>query len=185
MTNRYANGKIYKLVSDKTDDIYIGSCITTLAQRLYNHRKKNNTTSSKKLFELGAKVQIILIEEYPTDSRKKLMMRERFHIENNKCINKMRRPVTTDDEKYDYVKDYQTEYCRRPEVKQRQKEHHSEYYHKPEVKQRHNHYMKTYMRSYNKKKRDDQKKRDEDLSKELEEWRKHKEEFMEWKKNNA
>ena len=38
-TNRYNNGKIYKLVSNHTDKIYIGStCKERLCQRLAKHK---------------------------------------------------------------------------------------------------------------------------------------------------
>ena len=38
----YSKGKIYKLVSNKTDDVYIGSCLMTLSTRLSKHRGKGN-----------------------------------------------------------------------------------------------------------------------------------------------
>jgi hypothetical protein len=35
---RYKDGKIYKIVSDKTDMVYIGSTIQTLIKRLCRHK---------------------------------------------------------------------------------------------------------------------------------------------------
>lgn len=61
-TNRYNNGKIYKLISPHTDKIYVGStCKERLCQRLASHRMnyKNwlkgeySYTTSFKLFDLG------------------------------------------------------------------------------------------------------------------------------------
>ena len=84
---RYSRGKIYKLVSDVTDQIYIGSCCVPLRKRLWEHKSCSNTTKSKELYKLGGNVEIILIEEYPCKSKMELERRERFHIENNNCIN--------------------------------------------------------------------------------------------------
>ena len=42
-TGNYSLGKIYKLVSDETDDIYIGStCQRLLSKRLGQHRDHYN-----------------------------------------------------------------------------------------------------------------------------------------------
>ena len=35
----YSKGKIYKLISNHTDDIYIGSTCDLLSKRLYKHKK--------------------------------------------------------------------------------------------------------------------------------------------------
>ena len=90
--DRYSRGKIYKLVSDVSDLIYIGSCCVPLHKRFYNHKSdfttaKKDPTKSSELFKLGGKVEIILIEEFPCKSKMELERRERFHIENNNCVN--------------------------------------------------------------------------------------------------
>lgn len=86
----YQKGKIYKLVSDHTDEIYIGSTIQKLCARLGGHacgfRKGIIKCTSKKLFELG-KVKIVLIENCPCDSKEQLLKRERHYIESMVCIN--------------------------------------------------------------------------------------------------
>ena len=38
----YNLGKIYKLVSNKSEDIYIGSCVSRLSNRLSVHKTENN-----------------------------------------------------------------------------------------------------------------------------------------------
>lgn len=38
MTERYKNGKIYKLVSNATDDVYYGSTCMPLSKRLWYHK---------------------------------------------------------------------------------------------------------------------------------------------------
>jgi hypothetical protein len=92
----YENGKIYKLISLLTDDIYIGSTTLSLSLRKAHHRrhyksyKENNKggyCTSFKLFDFG-EVDIILIEEVKCNNREQLHARERFHIENNLCVNK-------------------------------------------------------------------------------------------------
>ena len=95
MVDRYKNGKIYKLVSDVTDEVYIGSCCVPLAKRLYRHKYryayenlgKGFAGSSKELFKLGGNITIVLIEEFPCSNKMELERRERFWIENNKCVN--------------------------------------------------------------------------------------------------
>ena len=50
--NKYQNGKIYKITSKQTDDVYIGSTIQELNKRLIHHKAKYKTVvnvSSKKL----------------------------------------------------------------------------------------------------------------------------------------
>lgn len=87
----YQKGKIYKLVSDHTDEIYIGSTIQKLSQRLSKHacdfRKGNNGCTCKKLFDLGD-VKIVLIENVPCNSKEELYKRERHYIETTNCVNK-------------------------------------------------------------------------------------------------
>jgi hypothetical protein len=93
----YSKGKIYKIVSDSTDDIYIGSTVQTLSQRLTKHRsdykqwKKGNHyhTRSFSLLERGD-YHIILLEPFPCANQEELTARERWYIDNNKCLNKVK-----------------------------------------------------------------------------------------------
>ena len=39
MTNRHSNGKIYKLVNDVDDEIYVGSTCMPLAKRMHCHKR--------------------------------------------------------------------------------------------------------------------------------------------------
>ena len=86
----YQKGKIYKLVSDHTDEIYIGSTCQMLCKRLGGHKRDCKTLkhpcNSKKLFDLG-KVKIVLIENVPCDSKDELYKRERHYIETMECLN--------------------------------------------------------------------------------------------------
>ena len=113
MTERYKNGKIYKLVSDVSDDVYYGSTCLPLAKRLYAHKRDykrykrgmfNYVTSFKVLNHGLAHVDIILVEEYPCQNKMQLLKRERRYIESNDCVNK-HIPCRTDAEYYEANKD--------------------------------------------------------------------------------
>ena len=83
----YQKSQIYKLVSNKTADIYIGSCLMRLSTRLSQHKCKANSCSSKKLFVNDAIITIVLIENYPCNTKNELKARELHHITTNNCIN--------------------------------------------------------------------------------------------------
>jgi hypothetical protein len=92
----YQLGKIYKIVCNTTGLIYIGStCEPTLARRLSGHNRhyqcyktgKSTFITSFHILENGA-YEIILIENYPCNSKDELHAQERFHIETNECVNK-------------------------------------------------------------------------------------------------
>lgn len=95
---RYQNGKIYKLVSDHTDKIYIGSTCLTLPKRLYGHRSdytryksgKQRYMTSYEMLKLGD-VEIILVENYACKDKNELHARERYWIDHFKdiCVNKV------------------------------------------------------------------------------------------------
>jgi len=113
----YKQGKIYKLVSSETDKIYIGSCCQPLHKRFYVHKqgslRGHNRCYSKKLFELGGEVKIILIENYPCETKYELQKRERYHIEqNSNCVNK-NIPTRTLAEYREANKEQIAEYCRK------------------------------------------------------------------------
>ena len=90
MENKYQNGKIYKLTSIKTDKIYIGSTTRTLNQRLIIHRSKCNNTNSHLITEFKD-FKIELIENYPCNTKRELLLREAHFIRllKNKCVNKV------------------------------------------------------------------------------------------------
>ena len=108
----YENGKIYKLEADGL--IYIGSTTKKyLCQRLEAHysdfkryqkdikKIKKKFLSSFELFQ-NEKPVITLIELVPCKSKDELLMRERFHIENTNCVNKIKRVILTSEEKREY-----------------------------------------------------------------------------------
>jgi hypothetical protein len=89
----YQNGKIYKLVSDLTDNIYIGSTTQPLYKRHHQHIKGfikgSNKCKSIELLKLG-ETRIELIENYSCNSKEQLNAREGYYIKLNKniCVNK-------------------------------------------------------------------------------------------------
>jgi hypothetical protein len=136
MVKDYSKGKIYKIVSDSCDDIYIGSTVQTLAQRLGKHRsdynqwKKGNAryTRSFSLIERGD-YHIILIEPFSCNNQEELTARERHFIENNVCLNKVipgrTRKEYNQDNKEKIKEWYQ---LNKERIKEKHKEHKKEYH---------------------------------------------------------
>lgn len=95
---KYQRAKIYKIIDNTNDDVYIGStCEPTLARRLVQHRAdykkylkgKTNYTTSFKIIANGD-YDIVLIENYPCNSKDELYARERYWTQNTKCVNKIK-----------------------------------------------------------------------------------------------
>ena len=94
----YSKAKIYKICSDLGPEIYIGSTVQSLSKRKGGHKSeykrclnnKNYPTSSGILFEkYGVEnCKIILIEEYPCDSKEKMLQREQYYIDTTDNVNK-------------------------------------------------------------------------------------------------
>ncbi len=89
----YKNAKIYKIIDNTNNDIYIGSTTQKyLSSRLSGHKKdaKNNKPCiSKKIINNGD-YKIVLIENYSCNSKDELLSREQYYIDNFDCINKNR-----------------------------------------------------------------------------------------------
>ena len=84
--NRYANGKVYKLINDVDDEIYIGSTCMPLSKRLYDHKKAAIRYPDRNVYAHLANVgwcnvRIILIETVHAFSREQLIMREQHYID--------------------------------------------------------------------------------------------------------
>ena len=79
MPTNYKNGKIYQIVSDQTDKVYIGSTTQKLCQRMTHHRSEfflnKSSTFSKELMQYSD-AKILLIEEYPCENKEQLLKRE-------------------------------------------------------------------------------------------------------------
>ena len=91
----YKNGKIYVLRSHQTEDIYIGSTISLLSKRLYEHKSKFKLWKNGKYpymtaFELMKydDIYIELLQGYSCDSKMELQKREGEFIRSVNCLNK-------------------------------------------------------------------------------------------------
>jgi len=146
-TNRYENGKIYKLVSNHTDKIYVGStCKERLCQRLAKHKKsykewlKDNNKhniSSYRLFELGD-VKIVLLESVNCKTKDELLKKEREYIEKFKdiIVNKVI-PSRT-------IKEYRED--NKQKIKEYKQQYHTE--HKEKLKQKTYKYREEHIEEY-------------------------------------
>ena len=92
----YQQSKIYKIWSQKTDDIYIGSTTQkTLARRMSHHRccfkrwksGKERCVTAYHIMNHGD-ARIELIENFPCNSKDELHAREGQIIRQHDCVNK-------------------------------------------------------------------------------------------------
>ena len=81
----YQQSKIYKLVCSETNKIYIGSTV----QKLYRRRCEHANPKNKKSCESRTFINptIHLIEDYPCNTKKELLERERYYIDKFDCVN--------------------------------------------------------------------------------------------------
>ena len=114
--NKYQRGKIYKLISNQTDEIYYGSTVErVLTNRLAGHRvsykqwinKKNHYISSYEIVKYDD-AKIILVESFPCNTKYELTAREQFYIDNFICVNKQKAPTGLIKSQYrkQYYKDH-------------------------------------------------------------------------------
>ena len=113
--SKYINAKIYKLINNITDKIYIGSTTKDLNLRLQLHKSPHNPTVSKQLFNNQAIVTIHLLELYPCDNKNELKLKEIHYINvNPSCINKNKPFIsnftTTDIDLINWRRDYRNQH---------------------------------------------------------------------------
>jgi len=95
-TADYKNGKIYKIINDETDDEYYGSTIKPLKERFGDHKRdyrcylngKSEYISSFEIVKYSS-CKIVLVENFPCNSKYELEVREKYYIKNFKCVNKV------------------------------------------------------------------------------------------------
>ena len=97
-SNKYAHGKIYKVVDNAYALCYYGSTVEVLSRRMAGHRMhyklfgegKRNRISVFDIFDAHGvdQCKIELVEEFPCESKEQLHKREGFYIQNNECVNK-------------------------------------------------------------------------------------------------
>ena len=97
-SNRYRNGKVYKIVDAGYSMCYIGSTCEELCQRMARHRKEYNNylkggkyyITSFKIFEKYGldNCKIELLEKCPCDDKEELKKREGYYQQTMECVNK-------------------------------------------------------------------------------------------------
>lgn len=112
----YSNGKIYKLICTNTGEFYIGSTCTSLAKRLWYHKKKSRESKQrsvyKHIFEYGGwdAVKIVLIQDITCTSKDELIREEQRYIDELKpSLNTNLATIYT---KYDSLQQYTCEYSK-------------------------------------------------------------------------
>ncbi len=155
----FANSKIYKLISNLTQDIYIGSTTKLLKTRLSYHKSSHNKAVSKYLFQPDAIVDIVLLENYACNNINELKAKELHYISTLPCINKNKPFISSfncnsiNEWRQDYrnqhleqsihyrnthlekMKQYQLIYQNRPEYISIRKEYGKRYYMDEKIKQ--------------------------------------------------
>ena len=112
----YSKGKIYKIVNDIDDYVYVRSTIEILSSRMAKHRHRaiRQTDNKANLYQHMRKYgfnhfQIILIRNVPCDNKEELLKEERIEFELLQSANKLneRRPIISKDERNVLIKTYQ------------------------------------------------------------------------------
>ena len=136
MANKYQNGVIYAIRSHLTEEMYIGSTVQTLAQRMTGHRRsfkryRGGNRPYVSSFEIlkHPDAYIELLEACPCDTKAELHRREGQLIREMPCVNK-RIPGRTRAEHYVDNREVLKEQARQYQVDNREvlKEKDRQYY---------------------------------------------------------
>jgi len=129
----YNQGKIYKLISTETDNVYVGSTsLNYLSSRLVCHRadyarwlaRKYSYVSSFEIVKYED-CKIILLENFPCDSKDQLTAREQYWIDTTpECVNNRKANTGLS------IDEYQKQYNQLPKFKAMKKQ----YYQQPKIK---------------------------------------------------
>jgi len=127
----YKKGKIYKIINDINDEIYVGSTVLTLAQRLGHHKEASVKCPNTKIYKFirdnggWSHFKIILIEDYPCERKEQLLMREQYYKETLKATLNNNNCFGQDKERYkQYSKQFYEQHI--DELKQQMKQHYNE-----------------------------------------------------------
>ena len=106
----YSNGKIYKIVNDIDDKIYVGSTTQTLNKRFNRHKSKSKQSQDRTIYKhfniIGwDHVTIKLIENYVCSCKYELEKRERYWIDTLNSSLNIIVPTRTQKEHYELNKD--------------------------------------------------------------------------------
>ena len=167
----YKNGKIYQILNNVNDEVYVGSTTQPLCKRLYKHKRNSieRLECKSPLYELMREfgkdiVYIELIELYPCNCKEELTAREGRYIRERGTLNK-HIPGRTDkqyiEDNKERIKEYQKQwrgehkeqikqyiqqyYENNPDKKEQRKQNKQQYYeNNPEKKEEKKHRMKQY-----------------------------------------
>jgi len=115
--NKYEKGKIYKIIDDSNNNIYIGSTVQKyISTRLQGHissykRYLKGFGGYTRSFDIikNNNYHIELIESYPCKNSISLRLREAYWVKQLNCVNN-NIPARTDEEKKEYNKIRSEEY---------------------------------------------------------------------------
>ena len=94
----YSKGKIYKIIDNTNDKIYIGSTTQDLKARLRGHKSEcKKKDISSKLILKNNNFRIELIEDYPCNTKRELEIREQYYLDTMVCVNTKRAYMTKED----------------------------------------------------------------------------------------
>jgi len=114
----YQQSKIYKLVCGESNKIYIGSTVQKLSKRRCEHANPKKYKSCESRTFINPTIH--LIEDYPCDTKKELLERERFYIDKFDCVNKVK-PLRTREEWKESNKDKISEHNKTYKIKNKKK----------------------------------------------------------------
>jgi hypothetical protein len=120
----YGNGKVYKIINENNEIVYIGSTAQKLCKRYSSHTHK------------ASNHKIILIENYPCNSRQELCMREQQIIEEHSNLLNKFKAYRSEEQKKEYQKEW----------RENNKEHITEY--KKEYFENNKEYYKQFQKEY-------------------------------------
>jgi hypothetical protein len=135
-------GKVYKIIHNQSDIVYIGSTLGTIAQRWQNHKrnyqnylKEKHSGSIYPYFEqFGIEnFKIILIKEYEVVDRRHLCIYEQLWIHKTRCCNSISAfKINRKDEKF-YLKKFYPNSVQEAQI-ERKKQQSRDYYQKNKQK---------------------------------------------------
>lgn len=110
----YANAKIYKIVGED-GSTYYGSTVRSLKVRINGHISDKDTSAYKKIIS-QMEYEMILIENYPCESKKELLDREGWYIRENPCVNRRVEGRTSKEWHREYYEDHREKILKIREV---------------------------------------------------------------------
>ena len=97
LRNKLNNGKIYKITDDTINNAYIGSTCGSLKKRLSVHKCHykmllKGLYGNTKSFDIikNNDYSIKLLEDCDVKTKEELLAKERYYIQNNECLNKVK-----------------------------------------------------------------------------------------------